>query len=306
MEDVKRVLVALDLTEMDETLIRYIARLSNEIDLDKIYFFNVMKNLELPEKIAEKYPDLVAPMDEATINEIQYTIDEEAGNQLKGDYEIKVTDGNRAEKILKWAKIKEVDLIVMGRKSGLDGQGIVSGKVVKLAPCSVVFVPEVLPETLRNLVVPIDYSSTSKLAFEFSLNIAKKISGLKLTCLNVYNVPSGYHYSGKSYEEFEEIMKQNAEESFSEFISNFDTKGITVEPNFELDDHRDIAKTIYKFALKNKASAIAVGSQGRTQVAAVLLGSIAEKLINLNSQIPTIVVKQRRHNMDFLEALLKI
>ena len=306
MEDIKRVLVALDLTEMDETLIRYIARLSNEIDLDKIYFFNVMKNLELPEKIAEKYPDLVAPMDEATINEIQYTIDEEAGNQLKGDYEIKVTDGNRAEKILKWAKIKEVDLIVMGRKSGLDGQGIVSGKVVKLAPCSVVFVPEVLPETLRNLVVPIDYSSTSKLAFEFSLNIAKKISGLKLTCLNVYNVPSGYHYSGKSYEEFEEIMKQNAEESFSEFISNFDTKGITVEPNFELDDHRDIAKTIYKFALKNKASAIAVGSQGRTQVAAVLLGSIAEKLINLNSQIPTIVVKQRRHNMDFLEALLKI
>jgi len=306
MEDVKRVLVALDLTEMDETLIRYIARLSNEIDLDKIYFFNVMKNLELPEKIAEKYPDLVAPMDEATINEIQYTIDEEAGNQLKGDYEIKVTDGNRAEKILKWAKIKEVDLIVMGRKSGLDGQGIVSGKVVKLAPCSVVFVPEVLPETLRNLVVPIDYSSTSKLAFEFSLNIAKKISGLKLTCLNVYNVPSGYHYSGKSYEEFEEIMKQNAEESFSEFISNFDTKGITVEPNFKLDDHRDIAKTIYTFALKNKASAIAVGSQGRTQVAAVLLGSIAEKLINLNSQIPTIVVKQRRHNMDFLEALLKI
>lgn len=306
MEDIKRVLVALDLTEMDETLVRYIARLSNEIDLDKIYFLNVMKNLELPQKIVEKYPDLIAPMDEATKKEIQYTIDEEAGNQLKGDIEIKVTDGNRAEKILKWAKIKEVDLIVLGRKSGLDGQGIVSGKVVKLAPCSVVFVPEVLPETLQNLVIPIDYSSTSKLAFEFALNIAKKIAGLKLTCLNVYNVPSGYHYSGKSYEEFEEIMKQNAEESFSEFISNFDTKGITVEPNYRLDKHNDIAKTIYKFALKNKASAIAVGSKGRTQAAAVLLGSIAEKLINLNSQIPTIVVKQRRHNMDFLEALMEI
>lgn len=306
MEDIKRVLVALDLTEMDETLVRYIARLSNEIDLDKIYFLNVMKNLELPEKIAEKYPDLIAPMDEATKKEIQYTIDEEAGNQLKGDIEIKVTDGNRAEQILKWAKIKEVDLIVLGRKSGLDGQGIVSGKVVKLAPCSVVFVPEVLPETLQNLVIPIDYSSTSKLAFEFALNMAKKIAGLKLTCLNVYNVPSGYHYSGKSYEEFEEIMKQNAKESFSEFISNFDTKGITIESNFKLDKHNDIAKTIYKFALKNKASAIAVGSKGRTQVAAVLLGSIAEKLINLNSQIPTIVVKQRRHNMDFLEALMEI
>lgn len=306
MEDLKRVLVALDLTEMDETLVRYVARLSNEIDLDKIYFFNVMKNMELPDKIAEKYPDLVAPMDEATKNEIQYTINEEAGNQLRGDVEIKVTDGNRAEKILKWAKIKEVDLIVMGRKSGLEGQGIVSGKVVKLAPCSVIFVPEVLPEALFNLVVPIDYSPSSKLAFQFSLNMAKKIPGLKLTCLNVYNVPSGYHYSGKSFEEFVEIMKQNAEESFNEFISEFDTKGINVEPKYVLDKKNDVAKKIYQFALKNKASAIAVGSKGRTQVAAVLIGSIAEKLINLNSQIPTIVVKQRRHNMDFLEALLKI
>ena len=152
----------------------------------------------------------------------------------------------------------------------------------------------------------IRYSPSSKLAFQFSLNMAKKIPGLKLTCLNVYNVPSGYHYSGKSFEEFVEIMKQNAEESFNEFISEFDTKGINVEPKYVLDKKNDVAKKIYQFALKNKASAIAVGSKGRTQVAAVLIGSIAEKLINLNSQIPTIVVKQRRHNMDFLEALLKI
>lgn len=306
MEDIKRVLVAVDLTEMDETLVRYMARLSNEINLDRIYFFNVMKNMELPEKIAEKYPDLVAPMDEATKNEIQYTIDEEAGTQLKADYEIVVTDGNRAEKILKWAKIKEVDLIVMGRKSGLQGEGIVSGKVVKLAPCSVIFVPEVLPETLHQLIIPIDYSTTSKLAFEFGLLLAKKIDGLKLTCLNVYNVPSGYHVLGKSYEEFAEIMRLNAEESFNDFVAEFNTKGVVIEAKFELDNHNDIAKKIYQFSLKNKASAIAVGSKGRTQVAAILLGSIAEKLIKLNAQVPTIVVKQRRHNMDFLEALLKI
>ena len=306
MEDIKRVLVAVDLTEMDEILIRYISRLSNEISLDKIYFFNVMKNLELPEEIIKKYPDLVAPMDEATKKEIQFTIDEEAGNQLKADYEIKVTDGNRAEKILKWAKIKEVDLIVMGRKSGLEGQGIISGKVVKLAPCTVVFVPEVLPDTLHKIVVPIDYSETSKLAFEYALFVAKKIHGLELTCLNIYNVPTGYHVSGKTYDEFAEIMKENAEDSYTNFIAEFDTKGISISASFVLDQHQNIAKKIYQFALKNKASAIAVGSKGRTQAAAVLIGSIAEKVIKLNAQIPTIVVKQRRHNMDFLEALLKI
>ena len=306
MEDIKRVLVAVDLTEMDEILVRYITRLSNEISLDKVYFFNVMKSLELPDEILTKYPDLAAPMDEATKKEIQFTIDEEAGNQLKADYEIVVTDGNRAEKTLKWAKIKEVDLIVIGRKSGLEGQGIVSGKVVKLAPCTVVFVPEILPDTLHKLVVPIDFSDSSRLALEHALFMAKKIPGLELIFLNVYSVPTGYHVSGKSYDEFAEIMKQNAKDSFTKLIKDYDRKDLKIQAKFELDDNNNIAKKIYQFGLKNKATAIAVGSKGRTQAAAVLIGSIAEKLIVLNAQIPTIVVKQRRHNMDFLEALLNL
>ncbi len=306
MGKIKRVLVALDLTEMDENLIGYIARLNNQIEIEQIYFFNVLKSLEIPEEIMKKYPDLVAPMDETTKKEIQFTIDNEVGDQLKANYTIEVTDGHVAEKILKWAKIKEVDLIVMGRKSGLDGEGIASGKVVKLAPCSVMLIPEVLPETLKKVVVPIDFSKASKLAFEFALFLASNIPDLKITCLNIYEVPSGYHMSGKSYDEFADIMKANAEESFSNFVESYATKGVQVEAKFELDEDSNIAKKIYQFAMKEHADAIAVGSKGRTQAAAVLLGSIAEKLIKLNTELPQIVVKERRHNMDFLEALLKI
>jgi len=306
MNKISRVLVAVDLTEIDETLVQYMVLLSNNISIDKVYFFNVMKDLILPDHIIEKYPDLVAPMDESTKKEIQYTIDEVAGNQLKTEYEIIVTDGNSAGKILKWSKIKEVDLIVLGKKSGLEGEGIVSGKVVRLATCSVVMVPEVLPSNLKNIVVPIDYSATSKLAFEFALYMASNIPDIGLTCLNIFEVPTGYHLSGKSFNEFAEIMKQNAEESFNEFINQYDTEGIKIKAKYELDDKGNIAKKIYQFAVKEKASAIVIGSKGRTQVAAILLGSIAEKLVKLNAQLPLVVVKQRRHNMDFLEALLKI
>ena len=306
MSKIERVLVAVDLTEMDDTLIQYITFLSNNISIDRVYFFNVMKSLELPDEIIEKYPDLVAPMDEATKKEIQFTIDKESGNLLKADYEIKVTDGNTAEKILKWAKIKEVDLIVLGKKSGLEGEGIVSGKVVKLAPCSVVMVPEVMPSNFQKIVVPIDYSKTSRLAFEFSLFMASNIESLGLTCLNIYEVPTGYHLSGKSFNEFAEIMKKNAEDSFNEFVSQYNTKGIKIDAKYELDENGNFAKKIYQFAVKEKANVIVIGSKGRTQAAAVLLGSIAEKLIKLNAQIPLIVVKERRHNMDFLEALMNI
>jgi nucleotide-binding universal stress UspA family protein len=170
----------------------------------------------------------------------------------------------------------------------------------------VVFVPEVLPELLKRMVVPVDLSEESKLAVEYALFIAKRIKDIKITFLNVYTVPVGYHVSGKTYDEFAEVMRQNAEESFNDFIAEFDTKGLNMEAKFVLDKSNDVAKTIYQFALKNKATGITIASKGRTQAAAVLLGSIAEKLIKVNSQIPTIVAKKRRHNLRFLEALFKI
>lgn len=306
MEGIKRVLVALDLTEMDETLIGYIARLSNQIELEQVYFFNVMKSMEIPDKILEKYPNLVAPMDEATKKGIQYTIDEEAGNQLKANYEIKVTDGNPTDKILKWAKVKEVDLIVVGRKSSLQGDGIVSGKIVRLAPCSVLLVPEALPDTLAKVVVPIDFSAASKTAFEFSIYLAKRIQNLQVICLNIYEVPTGYHTSGKSFEEFAEVMKNNAEESFNEFIEGYNLKGLNVVPRYELNENTRVSKKIYRFAMKENASAIIVGSKGRTQAAALLIGSVAERLLKLNSHLPQYVIKEHRKNMDLMDALSEI
>ncbi len=305
MEAIKRVLVALDLTEIDASLIRYIARISNDLAIEKIYFFNVMKTMELPEKIVKKYPNLVAPMDESTKRDIQFTIDQEIGDQQIAPYEIKVTDGHIAEKILKWSKIKEVDLIVMGRKSGLEGDGITSGKVVRMAPCSVIFVPEILPEDKYHIVVSIDFSAASKQAFEFALYAAKKNPELRITCLNIYEVPTGYHMLGQSYEEFAEIMKNNARESWDDFIKDYNLTGVNVECKFELNEDTSKAKKIYQFAVEQKASSIAVGSKGRTAAAAFLIGSIAEKLIKYNSKIPQIVVKQRHQNMDFFEAMFE-
>ena len=306
MDRIKKVLVAVDLTEMDEKLVRYVAMLSNTINLDKVYFFNVMKSMELPESISQKYPNLVAPIDEATKKEIQYTIDEEAGNQLKAEYEIDVMEGSRVEKILKWAKIKEVDLIVLGRKSTLKGDGIVSAKIVRLAPCSVALIPEEVPEKLDKAIVSIDFSKSSKIVFGFALHLATTQPKASITCLNVYSVPSGYSISGKSFEEFAGIMKKNSMDSMEELLSHFDTKDIAIDTKFELDEDDNVAKIIYKVAMEEKASAIITGSQGRTQAASFILSSVAEKLLKQDSKIPMIVVKQRKHNLNFLEALLRI
>ena len=63
---------------------------------------------------------------------------------------------------------------------------------------------------------------------------------------------------------------------------------------------------LIKEAIANHADMIFLGSRGRSNSAAFLLGSFAEKIVNLNNEIPMLIFKKKRENMTFLEALLKI
>jgi nucleotide-binding universal stress UspA family protein len=58
--------------------------------------------------------------------------------------------------------------------------------------------------------------------------------------------------------------------------------------------------------MKENASAIIVGSKGRSQAAALLIGSVAERLLKLNSHLPQYVIKEQRKNMDLMDALSEI
>lgn len=304
----QRLLVALDLTEMDEILIRYVSELSQQLGIEKIYFMHVVKSLELSEEIRKKYPELLAPVDETCKKQIQTELDEYFPKDADVAYEIDVVEGNASEIILKWAKVKTVDLVVLGKKSDLKGSGVRAQKIAKLVHCPVVFVPEVLPRQLEKIVVPIDFSNDSKLALSVAKTVAEKHDGAEIICLNVYSVPTGYHYSGKSYEEFAGIMKENAKkdyQSFIEKIKEFDTQDI--RGAYVLNEgSKDIDEEIYHFALNERADAILIGSRGKTSAAHLLLGSTAEKLLHFNYQIPLFVVKDKNKNIGFLEALLRV
>ncbi|MEP1890030.1 MAG: universal stress protein, partial [Cyclobacteriaceae bacterium] len=57
-------MVGLDLTEMDDRIIAYLSVLVKALPLKRIIFVHVADKLELPAEIVDKYPDLLAPLDE--------------------------------------------------------------------------------------------------------------------------------------------------------------------------------------------------------------------------------------------------
>ena len=228
MYDIKRVLVTLDMSAIDDSVIRYARMLSDVLSLDKLYFLTVVKKLDLPEEITTQYPDLLAPVDESIREQIRSNIEKIVGAKLDLPYEIDVLEGDVTRQVLHWAKVKEVDLIAVGKKSGSSNKGLNGDKIARLSPCHIAFVPENLPERISSLLVPVDFSESSRLAVELAVKICTARGSGQVQCLHVYHVPSGYHVSGKNHDEFAEIMRNTAMKLYEQFISAVDKKSIEV------------------------------------------------------------------------------
>lgn len=302
-EPYKVALVALDLAEMDDHLIRYMAMISNSLPLERIFFVHIAKTLELPADLLKEYPGLLEPLDENIAYGIRKKVDQHFGTS-EIDVNCIVEEGNSIERILKLCKIKNIDLLVMGRKESLQGSGIVSSRIARKCPCSMLLVTQKFNSEIKSILVPIDFSQHSSLAMSRALELSEKTKA-KLLSMHVYSVPNGYYKTGKSYDEFAQIMKSHAEKEYQRFLSqNHISSEIPCE--YVLTDDGKYSDLTYEMAEKRSVDLVIIGSRGRTNLSSVLMGSVAEKLVYLDSQIPILIVKNKGENMGLLEALMKI
>ncbi len=296
-------LVGLDLTEMDDHVINYVAMISEILPLERIFFLYVAKELELPKEVLEKYPALLAPLDES----IQMDLKQKVNKYFK-DSKVEtvcvVKDGEPIEKILKLAKVKHVDLIVMGRKKSLKGSGLVSSRIARKCPSSLLLVPEKFNNSIKKLLIPVDFSRHAALSVKQGIRFVKK-SFKDIELVHIYSVPSGYSKVGKSYEEFAKIIKGHAMNKCAKFLNENEFPS-DIKCNYILEDHSNKGELIHDHAVDTKADLIVIGSRGRTRASSILIGSCAEKLVFHDSDMPVLIVKNKGENMDFLKAILRI
>ena len=297
----QRVLVCLDLSDHDEILIRVCSRLVKEMGTEHIDFFHVVEHLELPSRLLEEYPDIAVPVDESVSKFIEESIAKSA--PITVPYEIHVVEGNPTDRVLKWSNIKDVDLIVMGKKATDHGSGILPEKIVKVSNCSILLVPVAKRKTLEKILVPTDFSRNAKHALEYALRIGE-IYNAEVVCNHVYRVPTGYHTSGKSYEEFAAIMEGHARKDFERWLKEYDLP--KVDCIYQLDKDHNHAKVSHQVALDSDFTMIVMGSLGRTGLASVLVGSNAMRMIKYEHKMPLLVVKEKGENMGLLQALLRV
>jgi nucleotide-binding universal stress UspA family protein len=312
---IKTTIVGLSNTKLDDELIQYVNFLIDTSELERIYFVHVI-NLHIPEKILSSFPDLERGAIAERKAEIEATVSAHFDTGSGIDYSVEVVQSSNTLKgLIMSIGNYDADLIVIGRTANKDRDSVITQRLARRAPSQILIVPEGMIRRIgggadiKTLLVPIDFSDYSAMALERALAIARgnrHKHEIEVVCQYVFALPSGYHLSGKSEDEFADIMCTNAKESYADFIADIDTSGVKVRPVFSRDRNDDLTSDIRDLALEIGADGIIIGSKGRTATAALFLGSFAEKLINNTTNFSLFVVRRKKEYDGILDRLKKL
>lgn len=302
MEPFNKMLVSLDLTRMDEFLIRYCSFLCKRLGAEKVYFLHVIQDTGMTEEMRDLYPEMQDSLPDLIREDVEKKVSDNFDEDLDVETEVHISNGSVSDTVIEWAREQKVDLAILGKKTGYQGKGILSGKILRLAHCHVLFVPESASFALDRFQVPLDLSEFSRRALDKALQIADKTGG-HIECQYVYSLPRQYFPYMQRVEKSEERMEKESQNACDRFIGKSIGKRSNVDCKVTHDKEGDVAESIYHRANLNGADLIVVGSKGRTNASSVLLGSTAEKLAGFEKSIPILVVKTRDENRGFLELL---
>ncbi len=296
----KHLLVGLRLDGYDDTLIRYAKFVSELAASDRVRFVHV---LPAAAAFREVYVEYHGSVDGAAAR-IQEELDTAVGQGFEAPghtgVQCEIIEGAPLTELLRTAKDDDTDLMVLGKD---QEDSTLSEKLARKAPCSVLIVPPKAPARIERVLVAVDFSDHSADAVDVAVAFAQAAGLEEIHLLHVYDVPTSYLKLGMSYEEFEGLRRRFAEERYDPFVNQLDLRGLTLVPHFTTA--RNVPEAIHEQARDLDADLIVLGSRGRTASSAVLLGSVAERMVR-TAEVPTVSVKRKGSTLRLLDALLEL
>jgi nucleotide-binding universal stress UspA family protein len=143
---------------------------------------------------------------------------------------------------------------------------------------------------VRTILVPIDFSANAAAVLEWAAHLAEE-HGSKLVLLHVYHLPVDFQQLEGAYlpPDFWTNVKKEADQTLNRYVGELRQKGLDVEPVVR---EGYPATVIVDEAAARGADLIVIGTHGLSGLKHLLLGSIAERVVQ-KAPCPVLAVKKR-------------
>jgi nucleotide-binding universal stress UspA family protein len=285
MTEIKNMLVALDLSDIDSTLIEYASFIAETLKVKKVYFVHNIKKYEISELFEEQLKDI--NLDEIIGDELNENVEEKFKSLAQ--WEVLISEDPYSESLINYIVNKyEVQLALIGNKNKLKGTGVVSGKLLRILKCNILSIPKNSKPVITNIWAGTDFSSASNKVFEVAENL-QRTTAAKVKAVHVYNVPIQFSpYIPKKHLDMK--IESHLNEKYEKFIKKIGFKG---DLTTEIIPGRDsgVAEKLRTKAQNSKVDLIIVGDKGRNTFSSLLVGSVTEELFNQDLEVPLWIVK---------------
>jgi universal stress protein A len=140
----------------------------------------------------------------------------------------------------------------------------------------------------RTILVPIDFSDCSRQALDLARSLTRQGGPTHLILIHAYFVPVELEaLAAEAHEPILEVVSQHATKDLDRLLVELRKEGISAE----LTAHRGSPeRAIVEVAIEKEADLIVMGTHGRSGLAHVLLGSVAERVVR-TAPCPVITIK---------------
>ncbi|MBL8898739.1 MAG: universal stress protein [Planctomycetes bacterium] len=301
----KTVLVALQMNAADETVLAWSRVLCQRFGAERLVLLGLDERLAMEAEIAAYLPEL---LEEAppVADLLDYL---EERRKLCASWapqvETELRRGEAWKEVLAASREIAADLLVLPRSLGndddLDGATMAARRVVRKAPCEVLCVGSAAPGKLLRALVPIDFSERSLGALRVALRFVRGTSG-RVTAMHVFRVPRGAATKPIDMEEIAARLERGLLERIGEIVAAEPASDRERLEASVVQSPQPVPAVIAETARANAVELLCIGSRGRTPLAALALGSVAEGVLE-RSPIALYVHKEKGETLGLLDAL---
>ena len=296
MSQFDRAMAALDLSDMDQAVLRFLGAIAPVLPIRKTYFIHVIPDFSVPQQVDLAFQQLFdpdSPIDERVEARIREAIDQHLGGNPAMEVAVEVVEGKPYERLTHWAAVKHVDLLVVGHKVFSEGSGITPKRVARKVEANVLFVPFNPPKALKKVVVPIDFSDNALRALRLVLDWAARVPDLEIQLIYIVDMPPADYYI-KPYGDkgYRALLLDSARQTFADFVEKHGLEEVQgLEPVFIPNDFNSVAAHLDEWIKDNGADLVVMGAQGHSAFENLIYGSVTERFVQRSTKSPILIVR---------------